>query len=267
MNFNKGVMQWVLQLKMFHNTTLHLLNNPEKMLRSLNNNTSAFSMENLLSREKLSPENLEIIDRNAEDIDRSSLENFRLNQSDKKPSSSPSETTRSEGENDRLSPVISPEKNDLFLRFNNCFKNSGICSSCGRLDCNFFQCRMNDVNVVKDNKPVLKFSVSAILGTENQPKHIQNGKFRFRMVLTHTIIGGLRFFKHIRANFKGISTKFDLNRSFNILIALNLSDTPWISILINPFRISQKICCKMLEKLKTYLRYSRLKACYQSVLP
>ncbi|KAK9753877.1 hypothetical protein QE152_g1552 [Popillia japonica] len=159
---------------MFHNTTLHLLNNPEKMLRSLNNNTSAFSMENLLSREKLSPENLEIIDRNAEDIDRSSLENFRLNQSDKKPSSSPSETTRSEGENDRLSPVISPEKNDLFLRFNNCFKNSGICSSCGRLDCNFFQCRMNDVNVVKDNKPVLKFSVSAILGTENQPKHIQN---------------------------------------------------------------------------------------------
>ncbi|GJQ85889.1 hypothetical protein Trydic_g21745 [Trypoxylus dichotomus] len=163
---------------MFHNTALHLLNNPEKMLKSLNNNTSAFSMENLLSREKLSPENLEIIDRNSEDIERSSLENFRLTQSEKKQSLSPSETTRSEGENDRLSPALSPEKNDVFLRFNNCFKNSGICSSCGRLDCNFFQCRMNDtaVSTVKDNKPVLKFSVSAILGTENQPKHIQNGK-------------------------------------------------------------------------------------------
>lgn len=169
---------------MFHNTALHFLNNPEKMLKSLNNNTSAFSMENLLSREKLSPENLEIInDRNsADEIERSSLENFKLThenlrltaQHEKKVSLSPTENTRSESDVDRLSPSSQGDRNDLFLRFNNCFKNR-ICSSCGRLDCNFFQCRMND-NVIKDNKPVLKFSVSAILGTEHQPKHIQTGK-------------------------------------------------------------------------------------------
>lgn len=166
---------------MFHNTALHFINNPEKMLKSFNNNnTSAFSMENLLSREKLSPENLEI---EREDSERNPMEKFPI-QHDKKLSLSPSDNTRiSESENDRLSPASPAEKNDIFLRFNNCFKNA-ICSSCGRLECNFFQCRMSDggginSSVVKDNKPVLKFSVSAILGTENPTKHIQNGKCEY----------------------------------------------------------------------------------------
>lgn len=157
------------------------------MLKGLNNNTSAFSMENLLSREKLSPSNLD----NSDETDRSSLENFKLShdhlkfgQHEKKPSLSPSDNARIDPDNDRLSPVLTGDKNDLFLRFNNCFNKNAICSSCGRFDCNFFQCRMGEsvVSTVKDSKPVLKFSVSAILGTENQPKHIQNGKLKTGLI-------------------------------------------------------------------------------------
>ncbi|XP_008190706.2 homeobox protein DBX1 [Tribolium castaneum] len=56
---------------------------------------------------------------------------------------------------------LTPEKSDVFLRLKN-----RICSNCGRLECNFFQCRIT--SDIKDTKPVLKFSVSAILGDEHQ---------------------------------------------------------------------------------------------------
>lgn len=68
------------------------------------------------------------------------------------------------------------EANDVLVR---CLKNR-VCSSCGRVDCNLLQC-CNRVGgsdgMIKDSKPVLKFSVSAILGNE-QPtsRNIQNGK-------------------------------------------------------------------------------------------
>lgn len=146
----------------------------EKMLKSFNNNTSAFSMENLLSHGKISPENLEInIEKPEEDHQK-----FNHHHPELKSSLSPAETSRSEGENDRLSPVV--DKSDIFLRFP-CFKNR-VCSNCGRLECNFFQCRISSSDI-KDTKPVLKFSVSAILGDEhhrqqqrNNHHHQQNGK-------------------------------------------------------------------------------------------
>lgn len=153
---------------MFQNTALHFLQSTEKMLKSLNNNnTSPFSMENLLSREKLSPGNLEI------NLEKSEGNEGKYSH-ESKLSLSPTENTH-ESDNERLSPS---EKNDVFLKFNNCFKNR-ICSNCGRLDCNFLQCRMQSDSCVKDSKPVLKFSVSAILGNEHhqQNRSIQNGKY------------------------------------------------------------------------------------------
>lgn len=133
----------------------------QKMLKGLNNNNaSPFSMENLLSRGKLSPENLDINDEDQEDNYKNKTEINNKN------CLSPSET-----ENDRLSPV---ERADLYFRFNG-FKNR-ICSNCGRMDCNFLHCRMNSGEIVKDNKPVLKFSVSAILGDEPPTRSLQNGK-------------------------------------------------------------------------------------------
>lgn len=165
---------------MFQNTALHFLSNSEKMLKGINNNTSPFSMENLLSREKLSPESLDLNERTSEDHNRISLEAFKMSHErqrllqEKKSATIPLEITRADGESDRLTPN---EKNDLFSKFNNCFK-SRICSNCGRFDCNLFQCRMNENVVIKDQKPVLKFSVSAILGNEHQqPKHVQAGKW------------------------------------------------------------------------------------------
>lgn len=162
---------------MFQNTTLHFFSNTEKMLKSINNNTSSFSMDNLLSREKLSPE----IDRSSDDDRqqllesiRNSRQNFKFHQ-DAKLSASPTDNTRSEGESDRLTPT---DKNEVFLRFNNCLKNR-MCSNCGRFDCNYFQCRVQGENLtIKDTKPVLKFSVSAILGNDHQQQKtsIQNGK-------------------------------------------------------------------------------------------
>lgn len=67
---------------------------------------------------------------------------------------------------------------DVIVR---CLKNR-VCSNCGRMDCNLLQC-CNRVlagggdGIIKDNKPVLKFSVSAILGNE-QPtnRNVQNGE-------------------------------------------------------------------------------------------
>lgn len=175
---------------MFHqqNTALHFLQNTEKMLKSLNNNTSPFSMENLLSREKLSPENLEL------NLDKSDGSDSKYSH-ETKLSLSPIENVQENSDNERLSPppnttttitttanslnVINDKNDNVFFKFNNCFKNR-ICSNCGRLDCNYIQCRIQSDNcVVKDNKPVLKFSVSAILGnTEHhqQSRNVQNGK-------------------------------------------------------------------------------------------
>ena len=141
----------------------------QKMLKSFNNNTSPFSMENLLSNGKISPENLEI---NISDKQDEAEQNLKFGH-ELKSSLSPAETTRSEGESDRLTPT---EKNDVFLRFNSCLKNR-ICSNCGRLECNFLQCRIS--SDIKDTKPVLKFSVSAILGDEHhqqQRNSQQNGE-------------------------------------------------------------------------------------------
>lgn len=147
---------------MFHNA-LHFINTSEKMLKSLNNNTSPFSMENLLSREKLSPQTSEL----SEDTE----SNFKFPADERKPiGAEDADLPRLDVENDRLSPN---DRNEMLARFNDCLKGR-ICSSCGRLDCNTFQCRMV---VEKDTKPVLKFSVSAILGTENQQsKHVPSGK-------------------------------------------------------------------------------------------
>lgn len=126
-------------------------------------------MENLLSSGKISPENLEILtDKSQEACDVSPHSII-------KSSLSPNENTRnSEGEMERLSPITGGtggviEKNDVFLRFNNCLRGR-LCSNCGRLDCNFFQCRLSSESCMKDNKPVLKFSVSAILGDEKGPQ-------------------------------------------------------------------------------------------------
>lgn len=71
------------------------------------------------------------------------------------------------------------EASDVLVR---CLKNR-VCSSCGRVDCNVLQCCNSRVvggdggGIIKDSKPVLKFSVSAILGNE-QPtsRNIQSGK-------------------------------------------------------------------------------------------
>lgn len=73
---------------------------------------------------------------------------------------------------------------DVLVR---CLKNSNrVCSNCGRLDCNnVLQCCNSrggggegGVGIIKDSKPVLKFSVSAILGNE-QPtsRSVQSGEY------------------------------------------------------------------------------------------
>lgn len=142
-----------------YQSTLHFLNtHREKMLKSINQQNS-FSMENLLSNGKISPENL--------DTSKDS-EEYKA-----------SPQPKIEDDDDRLSPMSSgslqAEKNDVFLRFNSCLR-SRICSNCGRLDCNFIHCRLSEG--IKDTKPVLKFSVSAILGDDKlqQRNHNINGK-------------------------------------------------------------------------------------------
>nr|CAH7756232.1 unnamed protein product [Callosobruchus chinensis] len=126
------------------------------MLRSINNNQSPFSMDNLLSTGKISPENLDL--KRDEDLHHII-----------KRSPSPVANARQEEEEDRLSPALANDRNEMFLRFNSCLRNR-ICSNCGRLDCNFIHCRFGDS--IKDSKPVLKFSVSAILGDEKiQPRN------------------------------------------------------------------------------------------------
>lgn len=115
--------------------------NREKMLKGLNNNNNnnnSFSMESLLAENVV-------------------------------------ETTATASADEEAA-------SDVLMR---CLKNR-LCSNCGRMDCNnFLQCcnsRMTggggDGGILKDNKPVLKFSVSAILGNE-QPtsRNVQNGEY------------------------------------------------------------------------------------------
>ncbi|KAG5881784.1 hypothetical protein JTB14_002959 [Gonioctena quinquepunctata] len=128
-------------------------------------------MESLLSSGKISPENLDI-----KGSKEDSEENYKLPHLIKR-SPSPS-NGKIEDDDDRLSPMspasIPMERNDLFLRFNSCLRGR-ICSNCGRLDCNFLHCRLSEG--IKDSKPVLKFSVSAILGDEKlQQKNSNSGK-------------------------------------------------------------------------------------------
>ncbi|KAL1502539.1 hypothetical protein ABEB36_007667 [Hypothenemus hampei] len=143
---------------MFHN--IHFLNHRSKMLKSLNNNQNPFSMDNLLSNGKISPEmDLECDSNRAEDAD------------DFKRSYSPTGSAKQEDElsdhvEERLSPTGDRVQNDFLSRFNSI--RNRICSNCGRFDCNYLQCRLNSENMIKDNKPVLKFSVSAILGDEKR---------------------------------------------------------------------------------------------------
>ncbi|XP_074041829.1 homeobox protein Dbx [Leptinotarsa decemlineata] len=153
---------------MFQNT-LHFVNtHREKMLKGLNNNQSPFSMESLLSSGKMSPENLDLKD-SKEDSEESYKSPHLI-----KRSPSPS-NGKMEDDDDRLSPMssgsIPVDRNDVFLRFNNCLR-SRMCSNCGRLDCNFLHCRLSES--IKDSKPVLKFSVSAILGDEKLQQRNNN---------------------------------------------------------------------------------------------
>lgn len=132
------------------------------MLKSINNNQSPFSMDNLLSSAGISPEDKE--------------ESFKLHQHMLKRSPSPLvQQEKLDEDDDRLSPALSNEKTDMFLKFNNCLR-SRMCSNCGRIDCNFLQCRLSDS--IKDTKPVLKFSVSAILGDEKLQQRSSSGKSR-----------------------------------------------------------------------------------------
>ncbi|XP_060533731.1 H2.0-like homeobox protein [Cylas formicarius] len=154
---------------MFQNT-FHFMTHRGKMLKTLNNNQNPFSMDNLLAGGKMSPEHLELDlgDQAKEDLveDGSKRDGYS-------PESPAHDEDGLEDQLDRLSPA---EKSNEFLnRFNTCLRNR-ICSNCGRLDCNFFQCRFGSDGLIKDNKPVLKFSVSAILGDEKkeQNKNIKN---------------------------------------------------------------------------------------------
>lgn len=167
---------------MYPNISIHnqsLFSN-QTMLKSLNNNTSPFSMENLLSKNgKSSPELTESDrqDANSNDGARSQHECDRLSPNDKPEGVRQSPNERNEhlrsSPSDKFDRI---DRNDVFFGFSGCFKNR-ICSNCGQLDCNSLHCRINGVSEsVKDAKPVLKFSVSAILGTENQARNNVNGK-------------------------------------------------------------------------------------------
>ncbi|XP_066257945.1 homeobox protein DBX1 isoform X2 [Euwallacea similis] len=142
---------------MFQNT-LQFVGHRTKMLKSLNNNQNPFSMDNLLSNGKISPEmELECESNRAEDLTDSDF---------KRSSYSPSSPKQEDELSDHTEERLSPNHGDFFSRFN-CLRNR-ICSNCGRFDCNYLQCRLNSDTLIKDNKPVLKFSVSAILGDEKR---------------------------------------------------------------------------------------------------
>lgn len=146
---------------MFHSTLQFVNSHREKMLKSINNNQNPFSMENLLSSAAMTPEDKE--------------DTFKIHQHMLKRSPSPPvQHDKMDEEDDRLSPTLSNDRTDMFMKFNNCLR-SRMCSNCGRIDCNFLHCRLSDS--IKDTKPVLKFSVSAILGDEKLQQRNTSGKY------------------------------------------------------------------------------------------
>lgn len=146
---------------MFQNS-LQFVSHRTKMLKSLNNNQNPFSMDNLLATGKISPE-IELDDPNrAEDLTDSDYKRNSYS-----PASTKQEDELSDHVDERLSPPNERTHHSDFLSRFNCIRNR-ICSNCGRLDCNYLQCRLNSENLIKDSKPVLKFSVSAILGDEKR---------------------------------------------------------------------------------------------------
>ncbi|KAH1011477.1 hypothetical protein HUJ04_000839 [Dendroctonus ponderosae] len=145
---------------MFQNT-LQFVTHRTKMLKSLNNNQNPFSMDNLLSNGKITPEmDLECESNRAEDLTDSDYKRNSYS-----PNSPKQEDELSDHVEERLSPAERAH-NEFLSRFH-CIRNR-ICSNCGRLDCNYLQCRLNSETLMKDSKPVLKFSVSAILGDEKR---------------------------------------------------------------------------------------------------
>lgn len=151
-------------------SALQFLHGTEKMLKSLSshNNASPFSMESLLAREKLSPDNLE-------KSEEQELRRMSGPESDGEAESGPQTVQQA-----------AATATDVLLKLNSCFK-SRICSGCGRLDCGYLQCRVqSDAHgYAKDSKPVLKFSVSAILGTEHHQhpvRTVANGKDCLRFI-------------------------------------------------------------------------------------
>ncbi|CAG9770197.1 unnamed protein product [Ceutorhynchus assimilis] len=167
---------------MFQNT-LQFVTHRTKMLKSLNNNQNPFSMDNLLSNGKISPElDLECDSNRAEDLTDSEY---------KRNSYSPNSPKQEDELSDHVEERLSPNNNDFFSRFN-CIRNR-ICSNCGRLDCNFLQCRLNSENLIKDSKPVLKFSVSAILGDEKRDGQRNNNRCNENLIhVTHPSLLGLQ---------------------------------------------------------------------------
>lgn len=163
---------------MYPNITIHPPSHftNQTMLKSLNNNTSSFSMENLLSKIPL---------RNKGKSPSPEMPEVHTNAGEGETNSN--DEVRSHSEAERLSPSQHDARNDVFFGFSGCFKNR-ICSNCGQIDCNLLHCRMqsvnSEINSVKDNKPLLKFSVSAILGTENSRNNNQNGKILQGPLLT-----------------------------------------------------------------------------------
>lgn len=126
---------------------LQFLHSSERMLKGFSNNSSsAFAMENLLASGKLTPENLVL----------------NLHQSRVKASQECKGEPEELDGSDRLS-----------LDINTCLR--GRCSNCGRLDCNIAECRGRE-SLTKDSKPVLKFSVSAILGDQEHGRNLHGGK-------------------------------------------------------------------------------------------
>ncbi|KAF7277077.1 hypothetical protein GWI33_009470 [Rhynchophorus ferrugineus] len=157
---------------MFQNS-LHLVAHRSKMLKSLNNPQNPFSMDNLLAGGKSSPEI--DLERQEELGDRGGY--------------SPSFAKHEDDLSDHVSEgQLSPNDRsggDLLSRFS-CLRGR-LCSNCGRLDCNYLHCRLNSENLIKETKPVLKFSVSAILGDEKRDGQKTGGKWSIIIGYNHPV--------------------------------------------------------------------------------
>ncbi|XP_050316297.1 homeobox protein DBX1 [Anthonomus grandis grandis] len=173
---------------MFQNT-MQFVTHRTKMLKSLNNNQNPFSMENLLSNGKISPISPEM-DLECDPTRPEDLTEQDYKRNSYSPSSTKLEDDLSDHLEERMSPNERSNQNDFFSRFN-CIR-SRICSNCGRLDCNFLQCRLTSESmIIKDSKPVLKFSVSAILGDEKREAQ-RNGSSENLIHVAHPSLLGLQ---------------------------------------------------------------------------